>query len=59
MEATATKLDGDPNAVNFYGDPTSTKFYAVRRGYQPGIYTDYKEVHKQVTGFPKSDRRSL
>jgi ribonuclease HI len=34
--------------------PTNTKklkFYAVRKGHHPGIYTSFEDVQKQITGF--------
>ncbi|KAF5025333.1 hypothetical protein F66182_2591 [Fusarium sp. NRRL 66182] len=33
---------------------TTTKYYAVRRGYIPGIYMDYAECQQQTTGFKGS-----
>ncbi|GAQ80402.1 hypothetical protein KFL_000530290 [Klebsormidium nitens] len=35
------------------------RFYAVRRGYQPGIYKSWEECSVQVLGFPSADHKSF
>lgn len=38
---------------------TVKKYYAVARGYNPGIYMDYKQAEKQVKGFPRAVLKSF
>ncbi|KAG5358862.1 Ribonuclease H [Yarrowia sp. C11] len=35
------------------------KFFAVRKGYQPGIYNSWNECQEQVLGFPSNEHRSF
>lgn len=35
------------------------KFYAVRVGATPGIYTDWEEARKQINGFPNQDYKGF
>src|ERR1700743_1928667 len=35
------------------------KFYAVRRGHTPGIYTDWPSAQKQIIGFQKPKFKSF
>lgn len=37
----------------------SSKFYAVRKGKIPGIYTDWNETSKQVSGFQGAEHKSF
>lgn len=37
----------------------ATKFYAVRRGQTPGIYTDWDTAKAQVDGFPGAEYKSF
>jgi ribonuclease HI len=41
--------------------PTSTqpKYYAVKYGHVPGIYTDWPTASKQITGFSKAKHKSF
>ena len=34
---------------------TKTKFYAVKAGYKPGIYTSWKAAFDQVNGFNSAE----
>jgi len=36
-----------------------TKYYAVRRGYKPGIYRSWPECQKQVNGYPNAEFKSF
>lgn len=35
------------------------KYYAVRKGRKPGIYTDWKECQKQIIRFPNAEYKSF
>ena len=35
------------------------KFYAVRKGRKPGIYSTWSECEAQVKGFPKAEYKSF
>jgi ribonuclease HI len=37
----------------------ATKFYAIRHGHVPGVYTDWPEAQKQITGFIKPKHKSF
>lgn len=43
--STKKRKFGDEAAV------ASTKYYAVRKGHMPGVYTDYKDCLENTTGF--------
>lgn len=36
-----------------------TKYYAVKKGKKPGIYTSWEECNKQVSGFPWCEYKSF
>ena len=36
-----------------------TRYYAVRRGRKPGIYTSWEEVKEQVLGFEGAQHKSF
>ena len=38
---------------------TKTKFYAVKAGYKPGIYTSWKSAFDQVNGFNSAEFKSV
>jgi ribonuclease HI len=38
---------------------SARKFYAVRRGHTPGIYTDWPSAQKQITGYNKPKFKSF
>jgi ribonuclease HI len=46
-------LNGDEGSATVPGN----KFYAVKSGRAPGIYTDWPNVQKQITGWTKPDFR--
>lgn len=52
--ADAEKAFNDPDSVT--ADPKEKKqyYYVVWHGFEPGIYTDWNETLKQITGFPKA-----
>lgn len=56
LEPTPTRA---PTSTQLYGNPNASKFYGVRIGRQPGVYTKYDDVVKQITGFPKGDQRKF
>ena len=35
------------------------KYYAVRKGQQPGIYRTWPETQKQVNGYPQAEYKSF
>lgn len=39
--------------------PGKAKFYGVRAGHRPGVYTDYPSVLEQVTGFKGGKQKSF
>ncbi|KAL8728244.1 MAG: hypothetical protein Q9166_005547 [cf. Caloplaca sp. 2 TL-2023] len=41
------------------GSATATKFYAVKSGHVPGIYTDWPSAQDQITGWQKPKHRSF
>ncbi|KAI9792965.1 MAG: hypothetical protein M1816_001287 [Peltula sp. TS41687] len=45
----------DPNSTSY----TPQKFYAVRNGRVPGIYTDWPSAQKQIKGWTKPKHRSF
>ena len=48
----------DPSLSNSNNSPPS-KFYAVKSGRIPGIYTDWASVQEQITGWQKPKHRSF
>lgn len=35
------------------------KYYAVRVGAEPGVYSDWEEVKRQINGFPGQDYKGF
>lgn len=49
----------DISSTNGSASSPPTKFYAVRNGRIPGIYTDWQSVQEQITGWQKPQHRSF
>ena len=53
-------LDGyDPSQPPNVDSQGLQKFYAVRSGHVPGVYTDWTSVQRQITGWTKPKHRSF
>ncbi|MFT5823869.1 MAG: ribonuclease HI [Crocinitomix sp.] len=50
----ARKAYKDPSSVSTESKQKKQYYYVVWHGHQPGIYTDWNEVLKQIRGFPKA-----
>ena len=47
----------NPSQANSLGVPPSAKFYAVKNGRVPGIYTDWPSAQEQIRGWQKPKHR--
>lgn len=50
----ARKAYKDPSSVSESKKSKKTYYYVVWHGHQPGIYTNWNDVLKQIKGFPKA-----
>jgi ribonuclease HI len=50
----AQKAFEDPSSVQSDSKEKKQYYYVVWHGYEPGIYTNWDEALKQITGFPKA-----
>jgi ribonuclease HI len=50
----ARKAYKDPSSVKPSEKSKKTYYYVVWHGFRPGIYTDWNEVLKQISGFNKA-----
>lgn len=50
---------GENPSSNGSVDTVPTKYYAVKSGRNPGIYTDWQSVQEQITGWQKPRHRSF
>ena len=50
---------GEDPTLGTAGDGDASKYYAVKSGRKPGIYTDWQSVQEQITGWPKPKHRSF
>lgn len=60
VKSFSTRSEADQFVQNGLFGPTQTvKFYAVRNGRVPGIYTSWDEARAQVEQWPKPEHRSF